>query len=466
VELDGRIITAPRLNYNQKSRQPNIRPEGGVWNMREKILSEPVEIPNWLILIYERLPRFRQGSVENMISGFVRGCRVVGITINPEPVFVRWNSGQGDIADQLSAACDECQRKVKAAPTIIVAILPESCNDIYTAIKNFGDVTAGIATQCMKASKCFNARPQYFANITLKVNMKLGGINVIPNPRDVPFLTDGANPTIIMGGDMSHPPPGSRRGPGGYPSYTSLVGSINDTGTKYVSTMGVQDSLHELIEDLENMCVHVFEQFRKAMGKLPKRILFYRDGVSEGEFRAILTEELNLIRNACARLGFKASITLIVVTKDHKVAFFPRGKDDGDQKRNCLPGTVIDSDVVSPVETDFYLYGHAGLLGTSKPAHYNVLVDENSFTPDGIQSLSYALCHVYARCTRSVSLPAPIYYAHNVCTRAKNHYEPQQVHRLFTSDIAGTEDTPDGENEFQSRFQQAHERQASRMYFL
>jgi hypothetical protein len=62
------------------------------------------------------------------------------------------------------------------------------------------------------------------------------------------------------------------------------------------------------------------------------------------------------------------------------VAFFPRGKDDGDQKRNCLPGTVIDSDVVSPVETDFYLYGHAGLLGTSKPAHYNVLVDENSFT--------------------------------------------------------------------------------------
>ena len=54
---------------------------------------------------------------------------------------------------------------------------------------------------------------------------------------------------------MSHPPSGSRRGPGSYPSFTSLVGSINSTGTKYVSTMGVQDSLHELIEDLENMCV-------------------------------------------------------------------------------------------------------------------------------------------------------------------------------------------------------------------
>ena len=29
--------------------------------------------------------------------------------------------------------------------------------------------------------------------------------------------------------------------------------------------------------------------------------------------------------------------------------------------------------------------------------------------PDGIQSLFHALCYVYARCTRSVSLPAPIF---------------------------------------------------------
>jgi hypothetical protein len=33
--------------------------------------------------------------------------------------------------------------------------------------------------------------------------------------------------------------------------------------------------------------------------------------------------------------------------------------------------------------------------------------------------------------------------AHSVCTRPKNHYDPQQVHRLFSSDTVGTEDTPD-----------------------
>ena len=38
-----------------------------------------------------------------------------------------------------------------------------------------------------------------------------------------------------------------------------------------------------------------------------------------------------------------------------------------------------------------------------------MLYDENSFTPDSLQALSYALCHVYARATRSVSIPAPVY---------------------------------------------------------
>ena len=84
--------------------------------------------------------------------------------------------------------------------------------------------------------------------------------------------------------------------------------------------------------------------------------------------------------DACARLDFNPKITFIVVTKNHKVIFFPRSNSDGDRKGNCRPGTVIGSDVVYPAELDYYLYGNAGLRGTNKPAHYTVLVDENGFT--------------------------------------------------------------------------------------
>ena len=109
---------------------------------------------------------------------------------------------------------------------------------------------------------------------------------------------------------------------------------------------------------------------------------------------------------ACAQLNFNPTITLIIVGKYHKYVFFPEAsvnapagdgaQAEGSQQRgrgpgfggggggggntNCPPGTVIDTVVTSPVEWDFYLCSHQGILGTSKPAHYNVLLDENGFT--------------------------------------------------------------------------------------
>lgn len=57
----------------------------------------------------------------------------------------------------------------------------------------------GVATQCLKSSKCFRAKPQYYANVCLKINVKLGGINAIPDPKSVKVLSDPQNPTIVMG---------------------------------------------------------------------------------------------------------------------------------------------------------------------------------------------------------------------------------------------------------------------------
>jgi len=47
-----------------------------------------------------------------------------------------------------------------------------------------------------------------------------------------------------------HPAPGSDD----HPSYTSLVGSIDTSGVRYVSTMELQTSRKEIIEAMESMC--------------------------------------------------------------------------------------------------------------------------------------------------------------------------------------------------------------------
>jgi hypothetical protein len=36
-------------------------------------------------------------------------------------------------------------------------------------------------------------------SILYRLNVKLGGVNAVPEPRDVSFLTDSANPTIVIG---------------------------------------------------------------------------------------------------------------------------------------------------------------------------------------------------------------------------------------------------------------------------
>lgn len=64
--------------------------------------------------------------------------------------------------------------------------------------------------------------------------------------------------------------------------------------------------------------------------------------------------------------------------------------------------------------------------GTSRPSHYHVLWDDNNFESDELQSLTYQLCYTYVRCTHSVSIPAPLYYAHLVTLRAKYHLAKKQ----------------------------------------
>ncbi|GJM96200.1 hypothetical protein PR202_ga13016 [Eleusine coracana subsp. coracana] len=153
-----------------------------------------------------------------------------------------------------------------------------------------------------------------------------------------------------------------------------------------------------------------------------------RDGVSEGQFSQVLLYEMDAICKACASLevGYLPPVTFIVVQKRHHTRIFPedhRARDQMDRSGNILPGTVVDTKICHPSEFDFYLCSHSGIQGTSRPTHYHVLFDENHFTADALQTLTYNLCYTYARCTRSVSIVPPAYYAHLAAFRARHYLD-------------------------------------------
>jgi eukaryotic translation initiation factor 2C len=51
-------------------------------------------------------------------------------------------------------------------------------------------------------------------------------------------------------------------------------------------------------------------------------------------------------------------------------------------------GTVIDTGIVSPNGSNFYLNSHVAIEGTSRSMLYQVLHDEIGFTSDEIQQLT------------------------------------------------------------------------------
>ena len=253
---------------------------------------------------------------------------------------------------------------------------------------------------------------QYIANLCLKINLKLGGHNVHPSPQGCALVQDA--PTMVIGADVYHAPPGTKR-----PSFAAVVSSMDRQLATYVTSVSAQLSHMEVIERMEEMISHHLRRFYELnRGVSPKRLIFYRDGVGVAHFPMLRKREIAAIRRACHQVGgvgYKPALTFIVVQKrNHCRMFVPRGNS----VENATPGTVIDKEITSNSSFDFYLCSHHGLKGTSCPTHYHVLHDDLCLTADELQRFSFDLCHLYARCTKIVSNPAPCYYAHLAATQA------------------------------------------------
>jgi len=225
-------------------------------------------------------------------------------------------------------------------------------------------------------------------------------------------------PVIIMGADVSHASVIDKDGL----SIAAVVGSLCKYMVRFAVTCKLQKNEDkkkkslEIILGLKDMVKALLKAFYcHTAGQKPEKIIFYRDGVSEGQFVEVKEKEVEYIRDACRDLekGYEPNITFAVVQKRHQTRFIPENIRDGvGTMNNIPPGTVVDTDVVNPLHQDFYLCSQNGLKGTSRPGHYTMIHDDNEFSSDDFQKLTYYLCHTFVRCTKSISCPAPVRYAH------------------------------------------------------
>ena len=211
---------------------------------------------------------------------------------------------------------------------------------------------------------------------------------------------------MIIGADVSHPAPGASA-----LSLAAVSVSMDKPAARYLAAVESNGFRVEMITptNIHGMLAPLIQHWMSTVsnGKLPEHVIYFRDGVSEGQYRDLLKNEVADIKKVFDNIARGLPLpkfTVVVAEKRHHIRFFPTRGPASDRNGNPVPGVLVDKDVTHPFENDIYLCSHAAIQGTARPTHYQILLDEANMDVDHFQTLLYSHCYQYQRATTPVSL--------------------------------------------------------------
>ncbi|KAL8246612.1 hypothetical protein R6Q59_007828 [Mikania micrantha] len=459
TQVEGRVLDPPKLKFGNGG---DLIPRGGRWNFNNKTFVEPAKITCWAIVNFST-----RCDIKNLRKDLLRCSRAKGMDLD-DPYEIIEESPQyrrAPASVRVDMMVENMRQALPGPPYFVLCILPERKNsEIYGPWKRKCLVEFGTVTQCIAPAKI---NDQYLTNLLLKINAKMGGINSllsIEHLQSIPLVSH--TPTIIFGMDVSHGAPGRSD----VPSIAAVVSSRNwPFVSRYRASVRSQSSRAEMIDGLfkpvapnkdEGMIRELVEDFYQCTPKLkPNNIIIFRDGVSESQFNQVLNVELEQIMAACKFLDnlWEPKFMLIIAQKTHHTKFFQNNSD-----YNVPPGTIVDNEVCHPKYNDFYLCAQNGPIGTTRPTHYHVLLDQIGFSADQLQELVHSLSYVYQRSTSAISVVAPICYAHLAAGQMAQFVKFDDMSDSASSHNAG--DGGSGSGGF-NHLPKLHEKVCSSMFF-
>jgi eukaryotic translation initiation factor 2C len=233
---------------------------------------------------------------------------------------------------------------------------------------------------------------------------------------------------MVVGADVSHPAPGA--GSEQAASFAAITVSADPNYARYWADVNTNGNRVEMVTTS-----NIREQFgsmaqkwmqRVGNGRAPERLLYIRDGVSEGQYKAVLQEEIRDMKEYFARCsgGVIPKFTVMIAGKRHHIRFFP---EKGDRNGNPLPGTLVETGCTHPWEFDFYMCSHVAIKGTARPIHYHCILNEGKWQAAELQQFIFEHSYQYVRSTTPVSLHPAVYYAHIAADRARAHINASPV---------------------------------------
>jgi eukaryotic translation initiation factor 2C len=240
------------------------------------------------------------------------------------------------------------------------------------------------------------------------------------------------------------------------------------------------DSIYEDV--LVYLTTSILAQYYSVNKVVPKRMLIYREGVSEGTFDHVAGHEIDSIRKGYHRfttevLGSESNcsctagcnlccplITFVACMLNTNIKIVPEFPQTDGVCRDkygkgvfnvpsgsCIDDVIVDgppANVYGEIHTqrmqlnnpnkitcfsepgsngfDFILVAHGSGLGTSKPVHYRVLLNENvvlkagenctPLTRETLENLTNQMSYQYSTATKAIRMVPVIYYGSRLAT--------------------------------------------------
>ncbi|KAK8128619.1 eukaryotic translation initiation factor 2C 2 [Apiospora sp. TS-2023a] len=438
--VTGKILSRPTLEFSTKL---NIN-DYHRWDLRGIKFFEGKPLKYWMVINcdFTKKPEHVDRFLKEFVKVYNAHAGGGSIVLTKAIDLVRHD----DLTEQRIKATYErlklraTNNQPKMPVQMVFFFLPKKNIKHYNLIKKVMDCDLKVLSQVVTWEKIDDQKSlgQYCGNVALKVNAKLGGTNCYARPTEGQRATEYFPvKTMFIGLDVSHGAAGTNDA-----SMAALTVSIDRRAVKYGAACQTNGIRTEIVceETMKSLLPRFIQRWRAAHDTLkvlkgggPEHLYFFRDGVDAGQFREVLATEVQAIREtfiqetqACPK------ITVVIVTKRHHIRMFNADANKKsnvshtyfDKNDNPKPGLLVEVGATHPEYWDFFLTSHNAIQGTSRPIHYQVILNEIGCQPNGLQRMIFHHCYQYCRSTLPVSIHPAVQYAHVVSKRAAAHLQP------------------------------------------
>jgi eukaryotic translation initiation factor 2C len=134
----------------------------------------------------------------------------------------------------------------KLGVDLVILVLQNKDQEFYSVFKFLADRVFGLQSMMFVTKSNFRKGSwnptgvdQYVGNIMMKVNLKFGGINHSAETNGAKHgkISEFLSNTLVLGADVTHPSGGALPG---CPSIAAVVGSVENTGGKFLGSIRLQ----------------------------------------------------------------------------------------------------------------------------------------------------------------------------------------------------------------------------------